>query len=54
MHKKTFSLLTGKGLSDSQYQIATFPVEVRDDEIWVKLPAAQAMDASGDCSGGCS
>jgi nitrite reductase (NADH) large subunit len=54
MHKKTFSLLTGKGLSDTSYQIATFPVEIRQDEVWVKLPSAQAMDASEDCTGSCS
>ena len=40
LHKKTFSLRTGKGLSDPAYNIRTFPVEVRADGIFVKLPPA--------------
>ena len=40
LHKKTFSLRTGKGLSDPAYCIRTFPVEIRDDGIFVKLPPA--------------
>ena len=40
LHKKSFSLRTGKGLSDPAYNIRTFPVEVRADGIFVKLPPA--------------
>ncbi len=51
LHKKTFSLLSGKGLNDPSFQIQTFPVEVREGEVWVKLPEADALDESLDCRG---
>lgn len=38
LHKKTFSLQTGKGLSDPAYCVETYPVEVRAGELFVKLP----------------
>ena len=38
LHKKTFSLESGKGLSDPAYCLRTFPVEVRSGELFVKLP----------------
>jgi nitrite reductase (NADH) large subunit len=38
LHKKTFSLATGEGLSDARYCIRTYPVEARDGAVWVKLP----------------
>jgi nitrite reductase (NADH) large subunit len=51
MHKKTFSLDSGAGLSDPQYAIRTFPVEVRDGDIWVALPPAAETEAStGACA----
>jgi NAD(P)H-dependent nitrite reductase small subunit len=40
LHKKTFSLVSGEGLSDPRYCIRTYPVEVRGDAVWVKLPPA--------------
>lgn len=40
LHKKTFSLRSGKGLSDPAYCIRTFPVEVRAEGLFVKLPPA--------------
>jgi len=46
MHKKTFSLCTGQGLSDPSYAIRVFPVEVREGDVYVKLPAA-GLDAQG-------
>ncbi len=49
LHKKTFSLLTGKGLSDPNYQVRTFPVELRGDEVWVKLPPAAALETELAC-----
>lgn len=56
MHKKTFSLTSGAGLSDPQLRVATFPVEVRDGDVWVALPplhaaagAAPACAAAGNC-----
>ena len=38
LHKRTFCLKTGVGLSDPELRIATFPVEVRDAEVYVELP----------------
>ena len=35
MHKKTFSLKTGKGLSDEDYSISVYPVKVEGDEVFV-------------------
>jgi NAD(P)H-dependent nitrite reductase small subunit len=43
LHKKTFSLATGKGLSDSQYAIRTFPVEVRGSDVYALLPPEDAL-----------
>jgi NAD(P)H-dependent nitrite reductase large subunit/NAD(P)H-dependent nitrite reductase small subunit len=40
MHKKTFSLETGEGLSDPAYRVQTFPVAVRDGDVWVQVPPA--------------
>jgi nitrite reductase (NADH) large subunit len=49
MHKKTFALETGEGLSDPRYRVATFPVEVRDGAVWVKLPPAAVLRLSFTC-----
>ena len=43
LHKKTFSLETGKGLSDPEYRVSTFPVEIREGEVFVKLPSEEAL-----------
>lgn len=45
LHKKTFSLRSGKGLSDPAYCLRTYPVEARVDGVWVKLPPLQARQA---------
>jgi nitrite reductase (NADH) large subunit len=50
-HKKTFSLETGKGLSDPQYSIRSFPVEARGDTVFVKLPPAKRLAAALGCPG---
>jgi len=50
LHKKTFSLRSGKGLSDPGYSVQTFPVEVRDGEVFVKLPPAESL-AGAPCAG---
>ena len=42
---------SGKGLSDPGYQVRTFPVEVRGDEVWLKLPPEGALDADVDEAG---
>ena len=35
MHKKTFSLVDGSNLNGEDYSIATYPVKVVDDEVFV-------------------
>jgi nitrite reductase (NADH) large subunit len=55
-HKKTFDLETGRGLSDPEYGIAAFPVEVREGKVYVLLPPAAALArALGEtgCAAGC-
>jgi hypothetical protein len=49
MHKKTFSLESGQGLNDPQYAVRTFPVELRDGELWLLLPPADVLRAAGPC-----
>jgi nitrite reductase (NADH) large subunit len=46
LHKKTFSLATGRGLSDPHYAIRTFPVEVRGDDVYALLPPAESLLAT--------
>ena len=43
LHKKAFSLETGKCLNDPNYRVQVFPVEVRGDEVWVKLPPSAEL-----------
>ncbi|TMA36275.1 MAG: nitrite reductase small subunit NirD [Deltaproteobacteria bacterium] len=50
LHKKTFSLETGKGLSDPNYQVRTFPVELRGEDVWVKLPPAESLARELTCA----
>jgi nitrite reductase (NADH) large subunit len=54
MHKKTFSLVSGAGLSDPQYAVRTFPVELRDGEVWVALPPAETLRAATPCAAAAS
>ena len=46
LHKKTFSLATGKGLSDPSFCVETFPVEVRDGELFVKMPPVESFSSA--------
>ena len=43
LHKKTFSLLSGAGLSDPQYRVQTFPVKAVGGDVLVELPAAERL-----------
>lgn len=51
MHKRNYSLTAdkdaggGKCLNDDAVSIATFPIEARGDEIWVKLPPEDELDS---------
>jgi NAD(P)H-dependent nitrite reductase small subunit len=53
LHKKTFSLETGAGLSDPSYAVQTYPVEVRDGTVWVKLPPGDALATRAPCAAAC-
>jgi nitrite reductase (NADH) large subunit len=50
MHKKTFDLESGACLSGEDLSIATFPVRVDGDDVWVELPPAEHSDASDACA----
>jgi len=52
-HKKTFSLETGAGLSDPAYAVRTYPVEVRDGAVWVKLPPLDEAAERASCGLAC-
>ena len=45
VHKKTFSLQTGKCLTGDNYAVETFPVKVEGGEVFVKLPPVEILDA---------
>ena len=51
MHKRNFMLTAkkdaggGRCLNDESLNIATFPIEARGDDIWVKLPPEEELDA---------
>ena len=49
LHKKTFSLETGEGLSDPTYSILTFPVKIEGDDIMVELPEESILDGAYIC-----
>lgn len=36
-HKKTFSLRTGECLSGDEYQIVTYPVQIRDGKVYIHV-----------------
>ncbi len=38
MHKKTFNLQSGCGLSDADMHIQTFAVKIEDDLVWIEYP----------------
>jgi nitrite reductase/ring-hydroxylating ferredoxin subunit len=56
LHKKTFDLATGAGLSDPEYAIATFSVRARDGKLYVELPPAAALVSSvgAGCAPSCA
>jgi nitrite reductase (NADH) large subunit len=57
IHKKTFSLQTGQGLSDKEFSIQTFPVKVEGDEVYLELPSVEVLDevfaTDKNCNGAC-
>jgi nitrite reductase (NADH) large subunit len=44
LHKKTFSLGTGKSLQGEEYRIKTFPVMVDQGEVYLELPPVEVLD----------
>jgi nitrite reductase (NADH) large subunit len=57
VHKKTFSLETGKGLSDRDFSIQVFPVKIDGDDVYLRLPSIDELDAvyatEKTCNGAC-
>lgn len=66
VHKKTFSLATGKNLQGEDYSIPTFPVKVEGGEVYLLLPPKEQLDEhlstkklqvkaseTGGCGAGC-
>jgi len=49
MHKRAFSLETGAGLTDPELSISTFPVEIREDRIFIELPSEEELDKLHIC-----
>ncbi len=55
LHKKTFCLESGDGVSDPELSVLTFPVEIRGEEIYLDLPPAEELTKLlGACEGSCS
>jgi nitrite reductase (NADH) large subunit len=46
LHKKTFDLRDGRCLSEELLEIATFPVRIEGDDVWVELPPAEDLAAA--------
>ena len=50
LHKKTYSLRTGKGLSDPSCRVQVFPVRVEGDEVFVRVPTElETSDRLANC-----
>jgi nitrite reductase (NADH) large subunit len=45
LHKKSFSLTTGKCLSGDQYAIKVFPVKVENGQVYLDLPSQKKLSA---------
>lgn len=44
LHKKTFSLETGKSLQGEEYHLHTFPVRIDGDDVLLELPPTELLD----------
>ena len=49
MHKKAFSLESGKCLSGEEYAVKVFPVKVEGNDVYVQVPIAQDKEHAGAC-----
>jgi len=45
MHKKPFSLESGDCLTDAEFKLKVFPVQIRDDRVYLKLPTIEQLNA---------
>jgi nitrite reductase (NADH) large subunit len=54
LHKKTFSLASGAGLNDEAYRIATFPVRVEGDDVFVELPPPSELESRAATTHACA
>jgi NAD(P)H-dependent nitrite reductase small subunit len=53
LHKKTFALDSGRGISDPDLAIMTFPVEIRDGDVFIELPPKDSLAERFETSGLC-
>jgi nitrite reductase (NADH) large subunit len=44
LHKKTYSLITGEGISDDHYSVQVFPVNVVGEDVFLSLPSTDILD----------
>jgi nitrite reductase/ring-hydroxylating ferredoxin subunit len=51
LHKRTFDLKTGGCLSGDALEIATFPVRVEGDDVYVELPPVEELSRT-TCAAG--
>jgi len=61
IHKNTYNLETGKGISNPGFNLATFEVKVEGGRVSLKVPQDEELDkalgreqASGNCGGACT
>ncbi len=45
LHKKPFSLKTGKSLSGEDFSVKVFPVKLEGDDVYLELPPSEQLDA---------
>jgi nitrite reductase (NADH) large subunit len=53
LHKKTFSLPTGRSLQGEEFHLRTFPVRIVGDEVHLQLPPEDLLDESLATEIGC-
>jgi nitrite reductase (NADH) large subunit len=53
LHKKTFSLESGKSLQCEEYRIKIFPVKVENGKVFVELPPSETLDPVMSTEVGC-
>jgi nitrite reductase (NADH) large subunit len=57
VHKKTFSLESGRCLTGESYSVQVFPVKVDGDDVYLQLPPPEVLDAvlatEKTCNGSC-